>query len=69
MGNDEILKVVGAIVIIVLIIGLAIFMIGQTSKQANDLTGQNVADSSQQSGQMFGALSQQGQGAVPTLNN
>lgn len=44
MSQDEILKVVGGIVVVVLIIGLIIFLINQASDQSKTLTDSNVTN-------------------------
>lgn len=62
MGQDEALKVVGGIVAVVLVIAIVVFITGRTSNQADELTGQNVADASNASNDMVGDLTG---GAVP----
>lgn len=42
MSQDEVLKIVGGIVVVVVIIGLVIFIIGNTSDQAAQLTNDNA---------------------------
>lgn len=56
MGQDEAIKVVGAIVAVVLVIAIVVFITGRTSKQADQLTGQNVEDANEAVNGAVGSL-------------
>lgn len=50
MGQDEVLKVVGGVVIVVLVIALIIFLVGQAQNQSTQLTDNNVQEANEAAG-------------------